>query len=158
VAAAELKCYIASIKQGWLAQLIHASLKRGAEPALVQAARRSYQAAVQALPHVHDDVLASLRGGDQVADPAKCFACGIYSEPLIVNYGLFLGETGRPDLASRVLEAATVLAPWDAHAAASLGAAYRHLGQRAAAAEQYRRALSLRPGFEGYQHALNELS
>lgn len=156
--SAELKAYVRSIKHGALAQMLHGTLGTGeASAEAVRRTRESYEAAVRALPHVHDEVQASLRDGGAPADPAKCAACGIYAHSTIANYGLFLGECKRPDLGRVVLETASVLAPWDPHAAANLGATYRELGRRTEAVEQYRRALRLRPGFEVYQEALDAL-
>lgn len=158
VTFAELKAYARAAKPAAEAQLFHAALKPGNAGTKVRRTHELYQSAFNELPHVHDEVHAQLRPNVPISDPAQCATCGIYAESTMTNFGLFLLQNSRTNAGRVVLETACTIAPWSAHAAANLGAAYRELGDRVSAVEQYERALKLRPGNEIYQHELNVLS
>lgn len=120
-----------------------------------ECAEKFYRSALEKHPHEHEPNLKS--------DP--CFECGVLSEPLFVNGGLFFAETKKPQEAERLLRIARWFAPWSADAAANLGRTLQILAEKEHASgrkdtarslltealEHYEVALSVRKGFEVYR-------
>jgi hypothetical protein len=116
---------------------------------------RSYVKALTEFPHINE-----LRAGDH-----WCIGCGLYGEALFTNAGrAFLIWNKLLPFAEATLRIARGLAPLSPHAAANLGQCLlnqaelvgqgkerRDLAREAAAC--YDEALSLRPGYRGYDES-----
>lgn len=157
---AELNCYIAANAAAALPQLFQGLIRSTVlKPTseIVKQISRWYDSAQKKLPHVHCAYQSGVNPGAAASNPRTCFSCGIFAEPVIVNHGLWLLETLRTNDAKSLLEAAYMVAPWSADAAANLGAATRELGDILGAIKLYERALELRPGFSVYTSELKRL-
>lgn len=156
----ELSAYIGSNAAAGLPQFFHAKINSSPakpDPELVRTISRWYLDAQKRLPHVHCQCQAAINPAVPSTDPAHCFSCGIFSEPMLVNHGLWLLNTRRTEAARSLLEATRTLAPWSADATANLGAAMRELGDIPGAIKLYELALQLRPGFSVYTTELKWL-
>jgi hypothetical protein len=157
---AELSGYIAAVAAAGLPQLLQGMIRSGQiapDRAWIGRVDSGYAAAEAKLPHAHCDVQAELNPAAARSDPARCFACGVFAEPILVNHGLWLLETQQTAAAKSLLEAARAVAPWSADATANLGAAARELGDIPGAIAFYEAALRLRPGFKVYESELQRL-
>ncbi len=157
---AEYRAFISAMRPGGFAQTFHMALRSSQErPSdLAQATRELYLEALRRLPHVHCKFDADLRPTVPFQEPKLCWSCGVLAQDLYVNGGLFFLEIGNAPAAVSLLTAACDLAPWSPHPFANLGAAFRTLGDLAAAKECYERALQLRPGFDVYAQTLREIT
>ncbi|NTU97540.1 MAG: S8/S53 family peptidase [Chlorobiaceae bacterium] len=150
---ADLDAYISAVNASSLPQLVHGMIAAGQlspEKDVIESNSRLYRHAMSMLPHNHCAHQLSLNPKISVTDPLLCFSCGLFAEPLMVNYGLWLLITGQLEEAKSILGAARSIAPWSADAAANSGAAMRVSGDIPSAVDFYETALSLRPGFEVY--------
>jgi tetratricopeptide (TPR) repeat protein len=156
----ELSDYIASNATAVLAQLFQGLIRSSGHtpnPKTVEQVSGWFLSAQEKLPHVHCQYQSEVNAQIPHSDPSHCFSCGIFAEPTIVNHGLWLLETHRTESARSLLEAARMVAPWSADAAANLGATTRELGDIPGAIKLYESALQLRPGFRVYTSELTRL-
>ncbi len=157
---AEMGGYISCISAAGLPQLFQSQIRSkvlNPTPDIVQQVSRWFVNAQKKLPHVHCQYQAAVNTKVPLSNPSGCFTCGIFAEPLMVNHGLWLLETGQTEAARSLLEATRILAPWSADATANLGAIMRQLGDIPGAIELYEAALQLRPGFAVYKRELKIL-
>lgn len=116
-----------------------------------------FEEALRRMPHVHCEFHGKINPRTKISPSEECAFCGFFSEPIYVNYGLFLMETGLLDEGRDFLEAAVRIAPWSPDAAANLAVNHRERGDINSAREWFKKAISLRPGFAVCEEALREL-
>lgn len=157
----ELDAYRASGRAGsdagMFMALLMATPPKQRDPVMLQRTDELFARAILRLPHAHNDLQTAMSPGLPYTDPAACATCGIFAGDVYVNAGLHFLFRGRPAEARHLLETARAIAPWSADAAANLAATYRELGEIPRAKELFEAALCLRPGFQGYQKALDDL-